>query len=63
VTNKYAIKTSWDEQTVTEPADIQASIDAEIAKYDLSRCFVRPSGTEDVLRVYAEARNKEELDK
>ena len=32
------------------------------AKYSQGRSFVRPSGTEDVVRVYAEASTQEEAD-
>lgn len=32
------------------------------AKYRHGRCFIRPSGTEDVIRVYAEAATQEETD-
>lgn len=31
-------------------------------KYPKGRCFIRPSGTEDVVRVYAEALNQEAAD-
>uniref|UniRef100_UPI00398E8B82 phosphoacetylglucosamine mutase n=1 Tax=Pristiophorus japonicus TaxID=55135 RepID=UPI00398E8B82 len=41
-------------QAVT-PAGLQQEVDALVKKYNLSRAFVRPSGTEDVVRVYAEA--------
>lgn len=30
------------------------------AKYAKGRCFIRPSGTEDVIRVYAEASSTQE---
>ena len=32
------------------------------AKYLKGRCFIRPSGTEDVIRVYAEASTQEAAD-
>lgn len=32
------------------------------AKYPQGRCFIRPSGTEDVVRVYAEASTQEAAD-
>lgn len=32
------------------------------AKYTKGRCFIRPSGTEDVIRVYAEASTQEAVD-
>lgn len=41
-----------------EPQDLQAKIDAAISALDpraRARAFVRPSGTEDVCRIYAEA--------
>lgn len=34
-----------------------------MAKYSKARSFVRPSGTEDIVRVYAEAATREEADK
>lgn len=34
-----------------------------VSKYEKGRSFVRPSGTEDVVRIYAEAATKEEVDK
>ncbi|KAM1463252.1 hypothetical protein ACFX1Q_047266 [Malus domestica] len=37
------------------PPGIQEAIDAETVKYRRGRCFIRPSGTEDVICVYAEA--------
>ena len=40
---------------VTAPAGLQAAIDALVAAVPQGRSFVRPSGTEDVVRVYAEA--------
>jgi hypothetical protein len=36
-------------------AGLQERIDAAVAKHQLGRSFVRPSGTEDLVRVYAEA--------
>ena len=32
------------------------------AKYPRGRCFIRPSGTEDVVRVYAEASRQQAAD-
>lgn len=37
------------------PPGLQEAINDLVKKYKLSRAFVRPSGTEDVVRVYAEA--------
>ena len=39
-----------------EPVSLQAAVDAAVAACgEGARGFVRPSGTEDVVRVYAEA--------
>jgi phosphoacetylglucosamine mutase len=43
---------------VTSPPALQAAIDALVAQFPRGRSFVRPSGTEDVVRVYAEAATK-----
>lgn len=50
-----AITTTPDETRSTAPAALQPAIDAVVARFQGSRAFVRPSGTEDVVRVYAEA--------
>jgi len=57
VKDRNLIKTTDAERRVSEPAQVQAEIDALIARlaFDYARAFVRPSGTEDVVRVYAEA--------
>ena len=41
--------------------DLQARINELVKKYDGSQSFVRPSGTEDVVRVYVEAALKVKL--
>ncbi|ESN95223.1 hypothetical protein HELRODRAFT_86945 [Helobdella robusta] len=43
------------EQQVVKPESIQPKIDELVSKYKDGRSFVRPSGTEDVVRIYAEA--------
>lgn len=43
------------EQRLVNPPTIQAKIDDLVKRYEAGRAFVRPSGTEDVVRVYAEA--------
>lgn len=55
---KVVTVTDAERQCVT-PAGLQAEIDRVVANYPLGRSFVRASGTEDVVRVYAEASNKE----
>jgi phosphoacetylglucosamine mutase len=48
---------------LAEPADLQGKINAVVKKFNKGRSFVRPSGTEDVVRVYAEAATTEETAK
>lgn len=43
------------ERKLVKPSSIQPQIDSLIAQYENSRSFVRPSGTEDAVRVYVEA--------
>ena len=58
VADRTAILTTPDETRTTAPAALQPALDAIIAEFDAGRAFVRPSGTEDVVRVYAEARTQ-----
>ena len=44
---------------LSEPKALQERIWEEAKKYKNGRCFVRPSGTEDIVRVYSEADTKE----
>jgi len=55
VLQRSVITTSNAERTCVTPATAQPAIDALVAKYQKARAFIRPSGTEDVVRVYAEA--------
>ena len=55
VANKGLVQCSEDEMRAIEPAALQAELDLAMAKTKQGRCFVRPSGTEDVVRIYAEA--------
>jgi phosphoacetylglucosamine mutase len=48
-----------DEQKLVKPLEVQEFIDKVCGKYELGRAFVRPSGTEDILRLYAEAKTYE----
>ncbi|KAJ3034167.1 Phosphoacetylglucosamine Mutase [Rhizophlyctis rosea] len=47
---------------LAKPDGLQAKINAEVAKFPKGRAFVRPSGTEDVVRVYAEADTRDHAD-
>ena len=55
------IKTNNTETRCLEPSDLQAGLDQAVADMNdaTARCFVRPSGTEDVVRIYAEASSLE----
>lgn len=63
VTDRNRVTTSDAERRCTLPSGLQESIDAYVKKLGPNaRCFVRPSGTEDVVRVYAEAETQEKAD-
>jgi phosphoacetylglucosamine mutase len=48
------------ETRLVEPESLQNKIDALVKQYPQARSFVRPSGTEDIIRVYAEAASPED---
>jgi phosphoacetylglucosamine mutase len=62
VQDRSIFKTVDAERKLTEPAGLQDAIDAIVLKFSHGRSFVRPSGTEDVVRVYAEAATRPETD-
>ncbi|MCD7448819.1 hypothetical protein HAX54_046665 [Datura stramonium] len=62
VVDRTAVVTANAETVAVQPIGIQEAINAEIAKYPRGRCFIRPSGTEDVIRVYAEATTQDAAD-
>ncbi len=52
------------ERRVLGPPGLQEAIDALVENAESpARAFVRPSGTEDIVRVYAEAKTQEGADK
>lgn len=55
VADRRVIDTTDAERRTVSPAGLQEAIDTLVRKYTRARSFVRPSGTEDVVRVYAEA--------
>lgn len=59
VPDRTVFKTTNAERTLIEPKGLQQKIDELVAKYPEGRSFVRASGTEDAVRVYAEANTKE----
>jgi phosphoacetylglucosamine mutase len=50
------------ERKLESPAGIQARIDETVSKFHMGRAFARASGTEDAVRVYAEAGTSMEAD-
>jgi len=62
VADRTAVTTADAERRVVTPAGLQERIDELVANYQDGRSFVRPSGTEDVVRVYAEAATREAAD-
>jgi phosphoacetylglucosamine mutase len=62
VADRYIYKTTDAERKLVEPAGLQDEIDALVKKFKDGRSFARASGTEDALRVYAEAATRGEAD-
>ncbi|XP_054051395.1 phosphoacetylglucosamine mutase isoform X2 [Rissa tridactyla] len=62
VADRRVIDTTDAERRAVTPPGLQEKIDALVKEYKLSRAFVRPSGTEDVVRIYAEADTQENAD-
>ncbi|XP_016837506.1 phosphoacetylglucosamine mutase [Nasonia vitripennis] len=63
VQDRNAITTTDAERRCVTPMGLQEKIDEIVAKYPKGRSFVRPSGTEDVVRVYAECDRIEDVEK
>lgn len=63
VADRSIFKTTDAERICVTPEGLQTTIDALVAKYPRGRSFVRPSGTEDNVRVYAEAATVEDANK
>lgn len=60
IRDRSVVQVTNAERTCTAPPTLQPKIDAAVAKRTNARSFVRASGTEDVVRVYAEAATAEE---
>jgi phosphomannomutase len=59
VSLKNRIVCNEDETRAIAPLGLQNALDEAMRRVENGRCFVRPSGTEDVVRVYAEASTTE----
>jgi len=62
VVDRAVVVTNASETKVLEPEALQLAIDALVDPVECGRAFVRPSGTENVVRVYAEASTQEAAD-
>lgn len=63
VKDRSVIKTTDAERKCVSPVGLQDTIDKFCSEVPKGRAFVRPSGTEDVVRVYAEADTQENCHK
>ncbi|KAK2582453.1 hypothetical protein KPH14_004759 [Odynerus spinipes] len=61
VKDRNIITTSNAERQCVTPVGLQHEIDKVVAKYSKGRSFIRPSGTEDIVRVYAECENSADV--
>lgn len=62
VLDRNIFKTTDAERRLTHPSGVQERIDTAVEKFKDGRAFARPSGTEDTMRVYAEAANRSEAE-
>merc|ERR1712130_153137 len=62
IADRAVITTTNAERTCVTPGGLQTELDSLVSSKTNGRSFVRPSGTEDVVRVYAEAATKAECD-
>lgn len=62
VQDRRIFKTTDAERKLTSPEGLQTQIDKEVQKVRQGRSFARASGTEDAVRVYAEAETRAEAD-
>ncbi|OLY82610.1 Phosphoacetylglucosamine mutase [Smittium mucronatum] len=60
VADRNLFQTTNAEQTLVSPPGLQQKIDELIMMYTNGRSFVRPSGTEDAVRIFAEAMSPED---
>lgn len=62
VPDRFLFQTTNAERQLTKPQGLQDLIDQAIGKFNQGRSFVRASGTEDAVRVYAEAATKTDVE-
>lgn len=59
--NAFKVQPGTAERKLQEPTSLQPKIDKEVTKYKQARSFIRPSGTENAVRVYVEAETRSEV--
>ncbi|KAL5254293.1 hypothetical protein ACHWQZ_G013918 [Mnemiopsis leidyi] len=62
IRDRDIIKTRDAERKISSPEGMQEKIDVLVSDYSNARCFVRPSGTENCVRVHAECATQREAD-
>eukprot|EP00093_Oithona_nana_P008348 08348.XXX_231475_229406_1 [CDS] Oithona nana genome sequencing. len=62
VKDRNVVQTTDAERKCVKPDGLQEAINETVSKFPKGRSFVRPSGTEDVVRVYAEANTRDNAD-
>lgn len=62
VKDRTIFKTTDAERRLISPPELQPKIDSLVQKFSQGRSFVRASGTENVVRVYAEANSRLQAD-
>lgn len=62
VPDRNLFRTEDAERRLLSPPGLQQQLDDLVLRYKGGRSFVRPSGTEDVVRVYAEAEIRSQAD-
>ena len=61
VMDRAVVECTEDETRTTAPASLQPALDALMKRFPQGRCFVRPSGTEDVVREIGRASCRERV--
>ncbi|KAL3894847.1 MAG: hypothetical protein SGARI_007626 [Bacillariaceae sp.] len=62
VADRSIIKCNDNETKCLAPSEVQPKLEEAMVKFEQGRTFIRPSGTEDVVRVYAEASTRADAD-
>jgi phosphoacetylglucosamine mutase len=62
VQDRSMIQTNVNETQCIVPSTVQPALDVLMTHYSGGRVFIRPSGTEDVVRIYAEASTQSDAD-